>query len=107
MYDSLLRMTWKDFMTSEFFYKSNTSKHVIEIAGSELDPNDDSDSIYVLYFNVFTEELIVAIHRTTKDKDVSDWVEKNYVVTKKEGVDKDGIPYKEIVFVLKSLSEAL
>lgn len=104
MYELLLNMTWQDFMNSEYLFKSNTEKHVIEIKGNEFDENDES--LFVLYFNVFTGEVMVAIQMTNSEVNIPDCIKDKYIVTKTErGGDDD--EFSEVVFVLKTLSEAL
>lgn len=105
MYDKVLSMSWEEFRDSDYIYKSNTEKHVIEIRGSEFEPSDKS--LFVIYFNVFTGQIMVALQRTTGVPEFSEYVKNNFIITTTEGIDVDESKYTDIVFVHKVLSEAL
>lgn len=98
-------MTWDEFRNSDYVYKSNTEKHVIEIRGSEFDPSNDS--LFVIYFNVFTGDIMVALQRTDSVPEFSEDIKENYIITTTEGAYANGDKYIDIVFVHKVLSKAL
>ena len=105
MHDTILNMTWNDFMESDYSFKSNTEKRVIEVKGSDFDPSDNS--LFVLYFNVFTGELMIALQHTDKKPIISDKVKEKFIITDTEDVETDEDKYFEVVFVQKALSKAL
>lgn len=106
MYEKILNMTWNDFMNSDFLFKSNTEKHVIQIDSKELSPDDDS--FFLIYFNLYTGAPMVLLQRYNhKGVTIDDSKYPNYIITKTEGDDDSEDGFTEIVFVLKSVSEAL
>lgn len=105
MHDTILNMTWNDFMESDYSFKSNTEKRVIEVKGSDFDPSDNS--LFVLYFNVFTGELMIALQHTDKKPIISGKVKEKFIITDTEDVETDEDKYFEVVFVQKALSKAL
>lgn len=105
MYDILLSKTWDDMMESEYMFKSNTEKHVIDIRGDEF--VDGDKSLIVVFYNLLKGIPMVILQRypyagVTIDADKY----KDFTVRIQEGKDESG-PYTEIAFVLKSIVEAL
>lgn len=98
-------MTWDDFMNSEYLFKSNTNKHIVEIKGSEFDENDDST--FVIYFNMFDGHIMVMLQHTTNKVDIPDAIRDMYTIAETERSDENGSSYTEVVFVLSTLHEAL
>lgn len=61
MYEKLLSMTWDQMMESDYCFKSNAARKIIQINGSEFDKNDDS--IIIVYYNVYTGNPMILTQR--------------------------------------------
>ena len=105
MYNELLSIDWNDMMMSDYIFKSNTEKHVIQVYGSEFNKNDKS--LILVYYNVYTNKPMMLLQRyndvglNLKLPDID-----GYSKTLVEGEDDEGV-FTEVTYVLKSLQEAL
>lgn len=105
MLKELLSMTWDDMMKSDFMFKSNTEKHVIDINGLELKSNDES--LIVIFYHMWKGTPMVILQRypyANATINVDDYPD--YNITIAGGEDESG-PYTEISFVLKAIVKAL
>lgn len=104
MYDKILSMLWDEIYNSDYEFKSNTEKHVIEIKGNQFESSDDS--LFLIYYNVYTGEPMVIMQRYDRmgvEIELPSGIE--YNVTREEGEDEKG-PYTEYTFVLKKIWSA-
>jgi hypothetical protein len=106
MQNKLLKMNWDDIMNSDYVFKSNMEKHVVQIFGDELEAGDDS--LILIYYNVYTNEPMLMLQRYNRKGAmlVPEEVD-GYTMTREEDTDEDGSDYTEITYVLRSLQEAL
>ena len=106
MYEQLLRMTWWDMMNSDYVFKSNIEKHVIQIFGSEFEDGDDS--LILVYYNVYTNEPMLLIQRyNRKGVEIHPPEVEGFNMTLVEDTETDGCDFTEVTYVLCSLQEAL
>ena len=59
MFKELLSMTWDEMMESDFVFKSNTEKHVIDIKGADVE--DGNESLTVIFYHLLKPDVIYAI----------------------------------------------
>ena len=106
MYELLLEMTWHDIMESDYIFKSNFEKHVIQISASELNNDKDDDSVILIYYNVYTGKPIILLHHSNK-KGVCMNVPSvaGYHEDRTEGVNDDGEDFTEVLYVDEEISK--
>lgn len=105
MLKELLSMTWDEMMESDYIFKSNTEKHVIDINGVELE--DGNESVTVIFYHMWKGTPMVILQRypyAGATIDVDDYPDFNITIA--GGEDESG-PYTEISFVLKAIVKAL
>lgn len=105
MLKELLSMTWDEMMESDFVFKSNTEKHVIDINGAELE--DGNESLIVIFYHMWKGTPMVVLQRypyAGATINVNDYPDFNITIA--GGEDESG-PYTEISFVLKAIVKAL
>ena len=98
-------MTWDEMMESDFVFKSNTEKHVIDINGAELE--DGNESLIVIFYHMWKGIPMVVLQRypyAGATINVNDYPDFNITIS--GGEDVSG-PYTEISFVLKDIVRAL
>ena len=106
MYAKLLSMTWDEMMNSDYVFKSNVEKRVIQIFGNEFVKDDDS--LILVYYNVYTNKPMICIQRyNRKGVNITPEEVDGFAVTMVEDVEEDGSEFTEITYVLCSLQEAL
>lgn len=104
MLAEFLKKTWTEVNASEYDFKSNTFKHVIEIDGSELREGDDS--LILVYYNVYTNMPMIVLQHYHRKIESSEKV-LGYHSTVNEGVDENGEDFTEIVYIAEEIKTAL
>lgn len=113
MYEKLLQMSWDDMMHSDYVFKSNVEKHVIQIFGSEFEDGDTS--LILVYYNVYTNKPMLLIQRYNQEgikicpPEIEGFTMTLVENTESDGEDteSDGESFTEVTYVLRSLQEAL
>lgn len=105
MLNELLKNTWDQMMDSEYFYKSNIQKHVIQMDGSEL--GDERSSMILIYYNVYTQTPMICIYHVNGDVDFEPEKVNGFRAVKETGTDEDGNQYTEYVYLEDAMREAL
>ena len=104
MLNEFLKKTWAEVVSSDYDFKSNTFKHVIEIDGNELKEGDDS--LILVYYNVYTNLPMIILQHYHR-KGVETEVVAGYHSTVNEGVDENGEDFTEIVYIAEEIKTAL
>lgn len=105
MYEKLLSMSWSDMMESDYLFKSNSEKRVIQISADEVSEDKGDDSIILVYYNVYTGKPIILLHHYSRKgmaKDVPYVV--GYHEDRTEGVNDDGEDFTEVLYVDEEIS---
>ena len=104
MLGEFLKKSWAEVNATDYDFKSNTLKHVIEIRGNEL--RDEDDSIILVYYNVYTGMPMIVLQHYNR-LNIEAEIIPGYSMTKSEGVDEDGVDATEIVYILEEIKNAL
>lgn len=105
MLRTLLQSDWNTIMDSDYVFKSNIEKHVIQIFGKEF--NKDDDSLILVYYNVYTNKPMMLLQRYNRKGVNVDAPEiDGYSLVVEEGEDSAG-EYTEVTYILRALQEAL
>ncbi len=105
MYRELLSMSWEQMLNSEYLFKSNATKKIVQINGSELNSSDDS--VIVIYYNVYTGIPMILTQRYNHKVDgINPPLVDGYSMYHKEE-EEDGEVFTEVTYVLCSLQKAL
>lgn len=106
MYDTLLSKTWDEMMYSDYVFKSNNEKKIIEIKGNQFNPDDKS--LIIVYYNVYTHKPMILIQRYIEDIGADTTPEvKGFSKTFIKDEDEYGNDFTEIVYVLRALQDAI
>lgn len=106
MYAKLLSMTWGEVMQSDYIFKSNTEKRVIQIFGKEFVKGDTS--LILVYYNVYYNTPMLLIQRYDKVGLSLDLPKiKGFNKHCTEDVDTDGTHYTEVVYISEDLQKSL
>ncbi len=107
MYSKLLSTTWEQMNNSDYVFKSNAIKRIVQIDGSELTKGDDS--VIVIYYNVYTGVPMVLTQRYNhRVEGLNPPPIDGYSMYQKEEKDEeDGEICSEVTYVLCSLQKAL
>lgn len=102
MYNDLLKTSWDDMMYSEYEFKSNSEKRIVEMVGNQFDENDSS--LIVIYYNMFTGYPMILIQRYNHilGGDTAPEVE-GYTKTYNEVDDEELGSFTDIVYISQSL----
>lgn len=96
-------MSWNEMQNSEYYFKSNTGKHVIEIPANEF--NEGDDSIILMYYNVYNGEPMILLHHFDRCDIIPEHpVVPGFTVRYSEGVNRDGREYGEILYVCENVA---
>lgn len=104
MLSDFLAMSWNDVRDSDYDFKSNTLKHVIEISGSQV--IDGDDSTILVYYNVYTNYPMICLQHYVRIG-IEPEVIPGFAMNKSEGVNEDGIDVTDIVYVSAEIKSAL
>lgn len=106
MLSKFLSMSWSDIIDSDYSYKSNSFRHVIEINGSEF-LEKDNDCFVLVYYNVYTGKPMIALLHYERLGIEPEQVE-GYFVRKDEGVDEvNNTSVTEIMYLSQTIKNAL
>lgn len=112
MYYGILNMDWKEVLTSEYFFKSNSRRRVIEMVGKDLEDSISDESAVLIVYDMLSDKPILLVekfhHKIQSDIliGLSDKIPEKFNVNIEEGEDSDG-SYTEVVLVRKSLQNTL
>lgn len=103
MIADFVKMSWDELQDYDIKMKSNTTKHVVQINGSEL--KEEDDSIILAYYNLYSGELMVLIQHYDGIRDIEIEEVPGYYGSKEE---IDGVyPFTEIVYLQTEIKAAL
>lgn len=107
MYYDVLKYSWSEMAVSNYFYKSNSRRRVIEMNGSECPDSVMDTSAIVIMYNVvsgcpliLTEKFYEPLTKPIMDN-LSEIVRDKFNVNIETGEDKNG-SFTEIVCIRKS-----
>ena len=105
MLKEFAQYSWDEIQESEYVFKSNVQKHVIQIKGSEL--GDTKDSILLAYYNVYTGTPMILIYRVDGEDlgPVEDIV--GFKAVKETSRGADGEKSTETVYIEDAMHMAL
>ena len=103
MLQEVLKMDWDTIQQSDYRYKSNIFKHVVQIKGSEF--GEPSISIMLIYYNVYTGMPMLAVARMKQRGAELPDVE-GYKKTREDG-NEEQMCYTDYTFVAEAIMEAL
>lgn len=105
MLSEFLKMSWNDVMNSDYLFKSNNVKHVIQIRGSEL--NGPSDVVLLVYYNMYTDFPMVAV--SVRDGHYEDPIEEipGFNIARNYIKDDEGKEETQVVYIAEEINELL
>ena len=111
-YYEVLSKSWADMATSDYFYKSNSRRKVIEMTGADCPDAVSSDSVIIIMYNVvtgcplvLTEKFYSSLDKYIMDS-MSDVVKEKFNVTIETGEDNNG-KFTEIICIRKSFYDSV
>lgn len=104
MLGKFLKLTWNDVIESEYVYKSNTFRHVIEIEGKEF-LEKDSDCLVLVYYNVYTGKPMIALLHYGRTGIEPEQVEGYFI--RKDEANEDGSFVTEFMYLAQEIKDAL
>ena len=66
-YSELLSKTWDDIMDSDYSFKSNTMRRIIQIKGEEIQSPYSVNSDIIIFYNISSGEPMVYVERIQVD----------------------------------------
>ncbi len=106
MLKDFLKLTWNEVMDSDYYYKSNTAKHVIQIAGSEI--GDDYIPVILIYYNYYTgRPMVVTLRCKPEHESLLPEIEGFNRTKETNDFDEDGENDLQVVYVENSTFNAL
>ena len=106
MYSKLLSMSWHDIMESDYIFKSNFEKHVIQIYAKEITEDNNDDSIILVYYNIFTGNPIILLHHYNTSGAVNEIPDvEGYVKELTGGKDENGEEFTEVLYIDKEINQ--
>ncbi len=105
MLKEFLRMTWGQVQDSEYQFKSNNAKHVIQLEGTEI--GGPPGSLLLTYYNLHTGAPMIAVWRT-EGEDVTGIEDADGFRFWREYLkDNNGDKYTETVYLEDYVGKAL
>ena len=110
---SILNMRWTEVLCSEYFFKSNSRRRIIELNGKDVDDCISKDSCIIIMYDILNGKPLVLTEKFYNDdipEDVLNSLESaipekfNYNIER--GEDSHG-EFIEIICVRKSLQDSL
>ena len=105
MLRDFLSMTWDDVQSSEYYFKSNNQKHVVQIEGSEI--GERESALFLVYYNLYTGVPMVAVMRVDGDENTPVSSIEGFRHVKEVLPDEDGKKSIEVVYIEDSIDKAL
>lgn len=107
MYD-ILKLSWDDVLMSDYLFKCNSHKKVVEIKGENMPDSVYNDSDIVIFYNMYTDTPYLLVEKVT---DKSDPVDTTAIVVPQEFIVKQIILEEEnaaeIICVHESIRNAI
>lgn len=104
MLSKLLELSWTQIMDSDYVFKSNNAKHVVQLDGDEV---GISNAVVLIYYNLMTQEpMLCIIHEDGESKRVVESVN-GFKATKEVLINEDGEKYTETVYIDNAMRQAL
>lgn len=106
-YYEILKYTWVDMAQSDYLYRSNSRRKVIEMDGRDCDCGLSKESVIVIMYNVMTGVPLILtekFYHTIDAKvlqDVASCVSEKFNVTVEQGEDSNG-NFTEVICIRKS-----
>ena len=104
MLQEFLKKSWSEIMNSDYNFKSNTFRHVIEISGSEIIEGDDSHIL--VYYNTYTQMPMIVLQHYDRGAVAANEIE-GYCLRVDEGVVEGGKEFTEIIYLSEDFKTAL
>ena len=109
---SILKLSWTEMSMSDYFYKSNSRRKVIEMEGVDCADSVSNESAIVIMYNMMTGCPLVLTEKFYGELDknvvnnLDEAVSAKFNVTVETGEDGDG-KYTEIICIRKSFYDAV
>lgn len=71
MYD-VLQLSWGQMMESDYLFKCNSQKKIVEIKGVNMGDTLSNDSDIVIFYNLYTGNPYLLVEKTATSVDVPD-----------------------------------
>lgn len=105
MIGEFLRLTWNEVQDSEYRFKSNNAKHVIQLEGTEI--GGPLGSLLLTYYNLHTGTPMIAVWRV-EGEDVTGIEDvKGFRHVREFLKDADGKKSTETVYIEDYIGKAL
>lgn len=105
MLREFLSMTWDDVQKSDYYFKSNIQKHVVQIDGSEI--GEAESALFLIYYNLYTGVPMVAVMRMDGGEDTPVKSIDGFRHVKEVLPNEDGKSSIEVVYIEDSIDKAL
>ena len=110
-YITILSKSWDNMMRSEYLFKSNTMRRIIEITGEEMGSPYSKKSDIIIFYNIQTGNPMVMVERILVDTLITMPVEYEFSIpgftVNIEHIKKDDDAYIEIIITAQDLYTAL
>ena len=103
MLQKILEMDWDTIQQSDYRYKSNIFKHVVQIKGDEFD--EPGIAVMLIYYNVYTGSPMLAVARMKQRGAELPSVE-GFRKTREDG-NEEQMCYTDYTFVAEDIMQAL
>lgn len=105
MLADFLKLTWDEVLRSDYEFKSNNPRRVIQIRGAEL--NCPSDAVLLVYYNVYTNTpmIVVSIRKGHHDEPME--CIPGFRVTRDYIHDIEGNEETQVVYIENTLDDAI
>lgn len=99
MYKELLQKSWDDMMNSDYLFKSNISRFVVEIPLKEIVSNNADKSIILIYYNVYTKRPMILMHQYDSVVDLNKEIIDGYTGEVTEEINFKNERVSQVVYI--------
>lgn len=104
MLSEVLRLSWAQIMESDYLFKSNNARHVVQLDGDEV---GIKSAVVLIYYNLMTQEpMLCVVHEDIESHEAPEVID-GFRATREVINDEDGEPYTETVYIDNKMRQAL